>query len=193
MGAYFERLSKDGGFDYQVYKVHSDLEATNIVDSLGESNPYLSKKLKEYALSGGNYLQFLQTISNQGTGLNWQSYIRGLYNTRYIRGYVDKDYSIITYDSLKAGSVSTSQNANSIDNVKQYLASTRASELDLLDVAPFTDQTWSTKNLSNGVNQAQNRYLTSTSLNINSDKKMLSNYDVSIVKIITNLTQTMIS
>ena len=179
MGAYFERLSKDGGFDYQVYKVHSDLEATNIVDSLGESNPYLSKKLKEYALSGGNYLQFLQTISNQGTGLNWQSYIRGLYNTRYIRGYVDKDYSIITYDSLKAGSVSTSQNANSIDNVKQYLASTRASELDLLDVAPFTDQTWSTKNLSNGVNQAQNRYLTSTSLNINSDKKMLSNYDVS--------------
>ena len=158
MGAYFERLSKDGGFDYQVYKVHSDLEATNIIDSLGESNPYISKKLKEYAISGGNYLQFLQTISNQGTGLNWQSYIRGLYNTRYIRGYVEKDYSISSYDTLKSSTPSTSQNANSLDNVRQYLASSRASELDLLDVAPFTNLNWSETNLSNGTNDAENRY-----------------------------------
>jgi hypothetical protein len=178
MGAYFERLSKDGGFDYQVYKVHSDLEATNIIDSLGESNPYISKKLKEYAISGGNYLQFLQTISNQGTGLNWQSYIRGLYNTRYIRGYVEKDYSVSSYDTLKSSTPSTSQNANSLDNVRQYLASSRASELDLLDVAPFTNLNWSETNLSNGTNDAETRYNTNNSLNLNSDKKMLSNYDV---------------
>jgi len=178
MGAYFERLSKSGGFDYQVYKVHSDLEAINIVDSLGENNPYISKKLKEFALNGGNYVQFLQTISNQGTGLNWQSFIRGLYNTRYIRGYVDKDYSITSYETLKPASPSTAENATSLDNVRQYLGSTRASELDLLDVAPFTDLTWSQSNLSNGLNDSPNRYNTSQSLILNSDKKLLSNYDI---------------
>lgn len=179
MGAYFERLSKDGGFDYQIYKVHSDLEAINIIDSLSNDNPYLSKKLKEYAISGGNYLQFLQTISNEGTGLNWQSFIRGLYNTRYIRGYVEKDFGITTFEELRPGSISTAENAESLDNVRQYLDSTRANELDLLDVAPFTDLTWSQNNLSNGVNLAPNRYETRTSLKLNNDKKMLSNYDPS--------------
>jgi len=179
MGAYFERLSKPGGFDFEIYKIHSDLEAINIVDSLGVSNPYLSKKLKEYAISGGNYLQFLQTISNQGTGLNWQSFIRGLYNTRYIRGYVEKDFSIDPISSLGGGSVSTAENANSLNKITEYLESSVSNETDFLDTAPFTDLSWSQSNLANGQNTAQDRYETKLSLVLNTDKKIISNYDVS--------------
>ena len=179
MGAYFERLSKPGGFSFEVYKVHSDLEAVNIVDSLGTGNPYLSKKLKEYAISGGNYLDFLKKISNQGTGLNWQSLIRGLYNTRYIRGYVDKDFSIDRGSLIQAGSTSTAENATSLANITQYLVSSKSNELDLLDVAPFTNLSWAQNNLANGINNAQDRYDTKESLVLNTDKKMLSNYDIS--------------
>ena len=174
--ATIQRLSKTGTLNFELYKTVADMETKNIVGSLNESNPYLSKKLKEFALNGGNYINFLRTISNEGTGLNFQSFIRGLYNTRYIRGYTEQDFSIMSVNNFLTSTNSSSENVDSVVNVNNYLGSSVSKETDLLDVIPFIDESWSSNNLQNGINDSPNRYTSSRSIAYNEDKKVVSNY-----------------
>ena len=47
------------------------------------------KKLKEYAYTGENFETVLRHISNEGTGESWQNFIRGIFNTKYIKNLVN--------------------------------------------------------------------------------------------------------
>ena len=93
LSATMERLIKPNATELSVYKTVSDLEVINLQRALNESNPFLIKKLKEYSYI--NYVEFMQFISNQGLGPSWQNFIRCIYNSEYLRGYVDKDFSIL--------------------------------------------------------------------------------------------------
>jgi len=176
LSATMERLIKQNATDLSVYKTVSDLEVINLQRALGESNPFLIKKLKEYSYV--NYVQFMEWISNQGLGPSWQNYIRGIYNSEYLRGYVQKDFSILRPESYSILGPTTDESSQSLENIENYIKSTKSTEIDLGDVVPFTSESWSTDNLSNGLFDSEFtvRYNTINSLEFNNDKKVIANY-----------------
>ena len=176
LSATMERLIKPNATELSVYKTVSDLEVINLQRALNESNPFLIKKLKEYSYI--NYVEFMQFISNQGLGPSWQNFIRGIYNSEYLRGYVDKDFSILRPEQYSILGPTTDESSQSLENVTNYIKSTKSTEIDLGDVAPFTSDSWSSSNLSNGLNNSEFtvRYNTINSLEFNNDKKVIANY-----------------
>ena len=56
VNSYYSRFNRKSGYNLSIYEVESDSEAVNILQSLGNDNPFLSKKLKEYLLDSNNYV-----------------------------------------------------------------------------------------------------------------------------------------
>ena len=81
----------------------------------------------------------------------------------------------MNFDYLTPTTTSTSKNVESLTNIEQYIQSTSSSVTDFTDLYPFTSESWAIKNLA-GFNKTLNRYDTTKSLVINSDKKFITNY-----------------
>jgi hypothetical protein len=52
----------------ELFRLNTETEFNNIQKKLGISSPYLTLKLKNYDLNSSNYPNFLNNISNSGTG-----------------------------------------------------------------------------------------------------------------------------
>jgi hypothetical protein len=153
--SYYSRLSRSNGFVSDADKISNliaEAESNNIVKSLSNDNPFIIQKLKEYGFNATNFTTILRQFSNSGLGESWQNYIRGIYNTPYIKNLVTNGgFSFINVNVLNS---TTSQPSISLPNevaMSEYIVeSTTSNKFDLADTFPFTNRTWDTSYLANG-------------------------------------------
>ena len=153
--SYYSRLSRSNGFTSDADKITNliaEAENNNIVKSLSNDNPFIIQKLKEYGFNATNFPTILRQFSNSGLGESWQNYIRGIYNTPYIKNYVTNGgFQFINVNILNS---SESQPSVSLPNevaMSEYIeGSTTSNKFDLGDTFPFTNRTWDKTYLANG-------------------------------------------
>jgi hypothetical protein len=175
---YYTRLSRvygTGEID-SIAQVVADVESNNVLKSLSNSNPFLILKLKDYALNSRNIIPTLKHISNDGVGLSWQNYIRGIFNTVYLKNYVnDSQFEIMSEISGKDITISLETEPV----ITNYIsASTTSNSVTFTETYPFTDLNWEQGNLANGVTIANTSVAFNTTkvLNFNKSKKIITNF-----------------
>ena len=175
---YYTRLSRvygTGEID-SIAQVVADVESNNVLKSLSNSNPFLILKLKNYALNSRNIIPTLKHISNDGVGLSWQNYIRGIFNTVYLKNYVnDSQFEIMSEISGKDITISLETEPV----ITNYIsASTTSNTLTFTDTYPFTDLNWERENLANGITVSNTSvaFNTTNVLNFNKTKKIITNF-----------------
>jgi hypothetical protein len=178
----YSRLTRGNPDLYSVTDAIAESESLNIANSLGDSNVFLIKKLKEYDISPTNIRPILKSISNNGEGESYQKYIRGYYSTPYITQLSDYDFKI--YDKQIFNTINgAGKNAVSIpriQNIENYLAASTNNEYEFIDTYPFNNTSWVNNNLSNG-NSITNINLanrTDRVIKYNSNINVISNFTV---------------
>lgn len=163
--SYYSKISRtvDSTQDLsKIIPVVSEIEKTNIVESLAAQSPFLVSKLVNYpdAMRSEVYLSTLRQFSNQGVGQSWQNFIRGIFNTSYISNLAKNgSFTIKKINSdNKTTVLGTTVNENDIvptisfereDDIKTYLsASTTSNNADFTDTFPFVDAKWNRKYLA---------------------------------------------
>ena len=183
LNSYYSRFNRMSGYNLSIYQAEGDDEAVNILKSLGQDNPYLSKTIKEYLLDGTNYLPFLRHISNQGQGESWQGFIRGEFVTPYIKNDVANPNVLYNSDIIQSTrsqpNVSLSDDKNVTNLEKYFTSSSSTNEFEFGDVYPITDLNWDKKNLANGksLNNANEAYDTKNVLEYNDTQKTITNFE----------------
>ena len=173
------RASSNVGDTNNITNVIAEAETTNIKTSLGTDNPFLIKKLKEYGFTGDNFERVLRQISNEGIGESWQNYIRGIFNTTYIKNTVDNSgFEFISSDILTESSSQPLVSLNNENLVVQYITnSTTSNNVDLEDIYPFTDTKWINGGLADGGSSNNNSaFNTTKGLTYNTKNKVISNF-----------------
>ena len=153
--SYYSRLSRSNSFISDSDKISNliaESESNNIVKSLTNDNPFIIQKLKEYGFNATNFTTILRQFSNSGLGESWQNYIRGIYNTPYIKNLVTNGgFSFINVNVLNS---TESQPSVSLPNevaMSEYITgSTTSNKFDLADLFPFTNKNWDKTYLANG-------------------------------------------
>ncbi len=181
LNSFYSKLSRISGYDSGVYTVESECEKVNIVNSLGDDNPFLIKTLREYQLNQTNFLPFLRHISNSGEGESWQKYIRGEFVTPYIQNFVDSPYGLFNSDII--GNQKSQPDVSLIDktetNITEYVQNqTTSNSFDFSDMYPITNLFWDNNYLANGktVLLSENAYNTKNTLKYNPTLKTITNF-----------------
>jgi hypothetical protein len=161
-------------------------ETNNIISSLGVSSPFLTLKLKNYNITAQNYVQFLENISNQGTGRSYQEFIRDFYVTPYIKNLTENSFNILTTNQLGK----EPQNNAKSEALLQLVKASNNAPL-IIDTYPFTNPNWVSGNMSLS-NQAQGDsvYNTNQTLTVFKPRNVISNftsvYDYTTNRPVTN-------
>ena len=160
--------------------VISETESTNIINSLTNQNPFIIQKLKEFGFNGQNFDIVLRHMSNDGTGQSWQNFIRGIFNTTYIKNLVNNSSFSFLNESIvvkPAGNpVSSLKNE---DKLVEYIKnSDNTNTFDLLDIYPFTRLQWDKSYLANGtaISDAPTSFSTKKVLSYNTTSKVITNF-----------------
>lgn len=179
MYSYYTRFSRVYGTSDidTIVKVIGEAESENLLKSLSNDNPFLIQKLKNYGLNSANIIPTLKHISNGGVGESWQNYIRGIFNTVYIKNNVNNfQFEILEVDiPINPTNLSLTTEGD----LNNYITgSTKSNITTFTDLYPFTDLTWDKNNLANGttVDNTDIAYNTTKVLCLNPTKKVISNF-----------------
>ena len=138
----------------------AEIEKTNIIQSLGNNNPFLSEKLKNYPYNSSNILDILKQYSNQGVGESWQNFIRGIFNTSYIKNLVENsEFEIFNIGTNKIQflgriidlfKVNNTISIEGEEKLVEYLTGNSKNQktFDLTDTFPFTNLSWDKTNMA---------------------------------------------
>ena len=184
LNSYYSRFNRTSGYNSSIYEAEADDEAVNVLKSLGQDNPFLSKKIKEYLLDSTNYLPFLRHISNEGQGDSWQSFIKGEFTTNYIRNDVNNPNVLYNGDillSTKSQPNVNLSNPKNLTNLEKYFSdSSSSNEFQFGDMYPITNLNWDRRNLANGksLNNANEAFDTKQVLVYNDVHKTITNFEL---------------
>ena len=164
-----------------VSNIIAESESINIKNSLSDLNPFLIKKLKEYPITSNNIEVFLRHISNDGTGQSWQNFIRGIFNTSYIKNKVNNssfeflNRDILTKNSATQPLVSLPEETKMVEFISN---STTTNKSNFTDLYPFTNLIWNKENLSNGksIGSIEQSFNTTNVLVYNTNIKGITNF-----------------
>jgi hypothetical protein len=172
----------------------SDAEKINMLNGLGTDSGFLIEKLKNYGLNSENFVPTLKHISNMGLGKSWQNYIRGIFNTEYIKNQTENGgfqfLDVRTVASTKSNPLISLEDEEKFE--KFITGSSETNEFDLLDIYPITDDTWVKEYLANGssVSDAKTAFNTTKIITYSRNNKTLTNFtnsdDYKIKRPITN-------
>jgi len=182
LNSYYSRLNRTSGYNQSIYEAEADDEAVNILQSLGQDNPFLAKTIKEYLLDSNNYLPFLRHISNEGQGDSWQSFIRGEFSTTYIRNDVENPNVLYNGDillSTKSQPNVSLSNPKNLTNLEKYFGdSSSSNDFQFGDMYPITNLNWDRNNLADGksLNNANEAFDTKAVLEYNDVHKTITNF-----------------
>jgi hypothetical protein len=179
MNSLYSRLNRKSGYDYGVYNVESEAEKENILKALGDDNPFLSKKLKNFNINANNFLAFLRHISNQGEGESWQKFIRSEFTTSYIKNEIENPTSLINQSILVSDASKPDVTVTNEGKLNDYLSNVSASNnFEFGDLYPLTNLDWDKKYLADGkaLSNATDAYKTSDVLLFNIEHKSISNF-----------------
>jgi hypothetical protein len=164
----------------KVTDVIAEAENINIIQSLSNNNPFMIKKLKEFGINAGNFEILLRHISNDGTGESWQNFIRGIFNTSYIKNKVNNSsYEFLSQNLLNDSKSQPLVSLPGEQNVTNFISNSTSSNIfNLTDTYPFTNFTWVKNELANGnsISDIKTSYNTTKVLTYNSNKKIISNF-----------------
>ena len=173
---FWDRLSRPNAEKVGIIDSLSEMELINIRNALNSfSNPFITKLLKNTAFSSANYLQVLRNISNEGVGISWQQFIRGVFTSDYLRAKTQKDFSILPAATISSGANNSSKDTSILKNVQEFIKSSSSNTTDLLDLYPFVDNSWVQQNLSN-VNNNSSYNSTTRSLFLNDTLNYITNF-----------------
>lgn len=163
---------------FDLYSVLGDFESYTIKQAIS-SDPELMMVLKRYGLSFQTFEPFLKNISNDGTGENWNNYIRDIFNTDYINADIENDSYIYSIDTISADSITVQDSQESQNKLVEYLKSTQSNELDYTDVYPFTNLSWLQNNMAygNAIGNVRDANDTTKSLYYFENKKTICSFN----------------
>jgi hypothetical protein len=170
------RIKDDNPFLTTLLNSLRDYESQNIVNSLGVSSPSLTFNLKNENYNSLNYVEKLREFSNNGTGRSYQDFIRDFFVTPYLRTLTDKSFSILNLDN--EGAIPQNNLANVATQIQEVL-NTAPNSTTVMDIYPFTDETWTSKNMVQ-INQYQNGLVfnTNKTLTVYKPRNVISNFSV---------------
>lgn len=177
LNSFYERMNRDGVYQYNIPFYVAEMERLNIIEALGDDNPYLSSKLKEYDLS--DFLSFLRDISNQGQGQSWQNYIRGIFNTPYIKNDIKASLELFNIQILENNESQPSLSIDNSDLITKYISQNIVVEdYDFSDIYPLTNLKWINNFMSNGstINLNTYAFITQNVLDYNQTHKIITNF-----------------
>ena len=158
----------------------SEFEYSNINNSLLNDSPFLLSKLKEYTFTSINYLEILRHFSNDGIGESWQNFLRGVFNTSYLKNLINNSqFSFINPDLLSSSICSPSVSVSKQDELSKYFnESTTSNEYDFSDTYPLTDLEWIKFKMadSKNIGTAKQAFNTTKVLNYDQDRKTITNF-----------------
>lgn len=163
-----------------IFQSIAEIEIYNILTSLSDDNPFLIEKLKAFNLGSFNtFNDFLRNISNQGIGESWQLYIRGEYNTNYIKQLTDIDYSLLKYNVVN-GAIPDYE-INTLNKLRDLISTSNVEVTTFTDILPFNDLMWCRTNLANGdsINTISQVFETSRTIGLNDILKHITNFNIS--------------
>lgn len=137
----------------QLQEAVQEYESQNIIKSLSTGAPSLASKLKEYNFNSRNYVDRLKEFSNQGTGRNYQDFIRDFFVTPYLRTLTENSFSLL--ETWQDGPSPQNSLTSVVDKIQNVINLTN-NDFTVLDTYPFTYNGWNNKNL---VNISQNQGL----------------------------------
>ena len=156
-------------------------ENINLTKSLSDDNPFLIKKLKEFNLTSNNFEILLRHISNDGTGNSWQNFIRGIFNTSYIKNKIENS----SFEFIDKNSFTNSDKTKPLislvseEKMVDFISGrTTTNSYNFTDLYPFTDLDWDKRNLSNGtsIGSLEQTFNTTKVLVYNTNIKTISNF-----------------
>ena len=164
----------------KVTDVIAEAESINIIQSLSNDNPFIIKKIKEFGINAGNFEILMRHISNDGTGESWQNFIRGIFNTSYIKNKVNNSsFEFLSQNLLNEDKSQPLVSLPGENNVVNFISNSTSSNIfNLTDTYPFTNFTWVKNELANGnsISDIKSSYNTTKVLTYNSNKKIISNF-----------------
>ena len=178
INSFYEKFNRDGVYQYNIPYYVAEMERIDIIDALGDDNPYLSYKLKEFDLS--NFVSYLRDISNQGQGPSWQNYIRGEFNTSYIKNDIKTSFEILSYTVVENPKSQPSVSIENTEQITKYISKNVVMEnYDISDIYPLTSLNWIKKNMSNGsvIKTPIDAFVTANVLNYNETNKVITNFE----------------
>ena len=165
----------------EISNVLAEFESANLLDSLGVNNPFIIMKLKNLGFNAQTFPLILRQISNGGIGESWQNYIRGIFNTKYIRNQItNSSFEFIKSSDFTSRATEPQLSIVDEDKLQNFINdSTAGNKVDFTDTFPFTNLDWCKNNLANGVgvstvNQAMD---TKDVLFYNKNKKVVTNFN----------------
>ena len=179
--ANYPLLSRVGEIINQTDKIVdllADMESNNLLNSLSNENPFLIKKLKQYGVNATNFTPLLRHISNGGVGESWQNFIRGIYNTPYIKNTTtNSEFSFVDEGVINSPSAKPLITLKNEGDLTTYLT-TINNNFSFVDLYPFTNLTWVSGNTANGkINTVDTQVFNTTkSLVFNTTNKVISNF-----------------
>ena len=191
LNSFYSLMSRDSSKIYNMSFYSAEAEVTDIIQALSDDNPFLTKKLKEYNINSQVYLGFLRHISNQGEGQSWQNFIRGEFNTTYIKNETTNPFELLDGKILDNEISQPNVGLENSDLVEKYIGVDNVPEkYDICDLYPLTNLTWDKNYLANGtiLQNTESVYKTSDVLKYNLNNKSIVNFnDTQVIKPITNL------
>jgi len=180
----FSRLTRGNPNQFSITDIIGESESLNIQNSLGETNVFLIKKLKEYLITPTNIRSILRSISNNGEGESYQKFIRGYYSTPYITSFSENDFNIYgnsIFNILNGADQNQLKvNENQLSNIKNYLTSSSTNEFQFTDTYPFNNLSWVNNNLANGegIGSIKTVLKTDKVINYNENINAISNFTI---------------
>ena len=136
----------------QIDKFYGDIESSNL-SLVAPEDITINQNLKNLKFNSLNKLvDYMKTISNNGQGQSWQTYIRDIFNTEYITNLLQNVNEVYSIDTLSDRSVKVSADLPLATNMKEFLEDSATSKKNMLDTYPFTDLTWLQENMADGGN-----------------------------------------
>jgi hypothetical protein len=179
VNTYYSKLNRQSGYDASIFMVEAEDEKINILKSLGNDNPFLTQKLKQYLIDQNNFLTFLRHISNQGEGESWQKFIRGEFTINYIKNKTNTPFELFNQEILtnerSQPDVSLTDESKIIDYIGNQ---TSSNEFDFSDMYPITNFDWCKNYLADGkaLQNVNLAYNTKDVLSYNTTHKTICNF-----------------
>jgi hypothetical protein len=173
------RVEDAPSFVSPIIKIISECEKTNIKNGLSNGSPFIVDKLKNYTITSANFLQLLRQFSNGGTGESWQNYIRGIFNTKYIKNTINNaSFEFLNADILNEKFTQPVITLSDENKIQEFISSSTNIKFDFTDTYPFTNKNWIKKYLaqSSTVDSAEMAFKTPEVLKYNSTNKIISNF-----------------
>ena len=174
------RANKNSSEADKISNVIAEAEMNNLLKALGNSNPFIVQKLKNYNFNSSSFEPILRQFSNSGLGESWQNYIRGIFNTKYIKNTIDNaSFEFLNTFLFTTPTTIPQLSVDTESKLKDYIDnSTTSNSIDFTDTFPFTNLNWSRKYMANSGSflDISSLFNTNKTLKYNTTRKVITNF-----------------